>query len=273
MGILVGIDGSIASRAAIAWALEQARATGDEVELLFVVDDEAGSIGASVIAELQSEATVLAARELEFARDHAGEVPVSVQCAVGSPMLALAGEAAHATAVAIGTHKVGTFHGLALGTRAMQLAAMSPVPLAVVPVASGGPRSGVVVGVGGAPGEEAVIRAAVVEAKRMNQPLILVRADGTSAVASTEALERAVRLAERLGAPAGITQRRSSSSAGETLASMSGRAVLTIAGRPTHAGARGFRPLGRTTGDLVMNLAGPVLIVPFVLAPEADDSE
>lgn len=269
MGVLVGIDGSIASRAAVAWALERARATEDEVTLLLVVDDEAGSIGASVIAELRSEATALAARELEFAREHAHEVPVSVECSVGSPMLALASEAARYATVVIGTHKVGTFHGLALGTRAMQLAAMSPVPLAVVPVASGGHRSGVVVGVGGAPGEEVVIRKAVAETQRLKQPLILVRSDGTSAAVSTETLDRAVRFAERLGVPAGVTRRRSSSSAGETLASMSGRAVLTLAGRPTQAGARGFRPLGRTPGDLVMNLGGPVLIVPFVLEQAA----
>ena len=264
-GILVGVDGSIASRAAIIWAIEQARDTGDEVALLLVVDDEWGAVGASAITELESEALAIAARELEFAREHAAEVPVSAEYSIGSPMLALASEAAQYAAVAIGTHKVGSFNGLALGTRAMQLAAMSPVPVSIVPVASGGHRRGVVVGVSGMPGEDAVVRVAVAEARRRNQPLVVVRANDTSATVGSEALDRAGQLAERLGVPAGITQRRASASAGETLASMSGRAVLTIAGRPTQAGARGFRPLGRTVGDLVMNLGGPVLIVPFVL--------
>lgn len=264
-GILVGVDGSIASRAAIVWALESARRSGDDVVLLLVVDDEWGTVGTSAIAELQSDAKAVAAGELEFAREHADQVPVSAEYTVGSPMLTLAGEAADYATVVIGTHKVGTFHGLALGTRAMQLAAMSPVPVAVVPVASGGHRSGVVVGVGGAPGEDAVVRAAIQEAQRRDQPLALVRANGTSAAASTDSIDRAARLAESHEVPAGVTVRRSSASAGETLAAMSGRAMLTIAGRPTQVGAHGFRPLGRTAGDLVMNLGGPVVIVPFVL--------
>ncbi|GAA1783044.1 universal stress protein [Agromyces lapidis] len=264
-GILVGIDGSIASRAAVVWAIEAARATDAEVSLLLVVDDEWGTVGGSAVAELQSEAAALTARELEYAREHAGEVRVSAEYTVGSPMLVLATEAAEYSTIAIGTHKVGSFHGLALGTRAIQLAATSPVPLAVVPVASGGHRSGVVVGISGAPGEASVIRAAIAEARRRNQPLVLIRANATSAAISAEAVDWAVRLAEGLGVPSGITVRRASGSAGEALASMSGRATLTIAGRPTQAGARGFRPLGRTVGDLVMNLGGPILIVPFLL--------
>jgi nucleotide-binding universal stress UspA family protein len=264
-GILVGIDGSIASRAAVGWAIEHARATADGVVLLLVVDDEWGTIGASAIAELRSDAAVLVDRELEFARELAIAVPVTAEITVGSPMLALASAAAGYATVAIGTHKVGSFHGLALGTRAIQLAAMTPVPLAIVPVASGGRRSGVVVGVSGTPGETAVLRTAVAEARRREEPLLLVRGNTSSDGPGTDALDHAVLLARSLGASVGVTERRSSASAGEALAAMSGRAVLTIAGRPTDRGAHGFQPLGRTVGDLVTNLGGPVLIVPFAL--------
>ena len=57
--------------------------------------------------------------------------------------------------------------------------------------------------------------------------------------------------------------RRSTAPPGEALARVSRRAVLTVSGRPTAPGARGFRPLGRTNDDLLMNAGGPVVIVPF----------
>ena len=67
-------------------------------------------------------------------------------------MLVLATEASAFESVVIGTHKVGTFHGHALGSRGLQLAAVSPVPAMVVPVDGSHGRSGVAVGVGDAPG-------------------------------------------------------------------------------------------------------------------------
>ena len=44
------------------------------------------------------------------------------------------------------------------------------------------------------------------------------------------------------------------------------RAVLTVSGRPTEAGARGFRPLGRTNSELLLNAGGPVVVVPHLIA-------
>jgi hypothetical protein len=60
--------------------------------------------------------------------------------------------------------------------------------------------------------------------------------------------------------------RRTSSPAGEALAGASRRAVLTVSGRPTEPGAHGYRPLGRTNHDLLMNAGGPVVIVPHAIA-------
>ncbi len=63
-----------------------------------------------------------------------------------------------------------------------------------------------------------------------------------------------------------IELRRTTTPAGEALASASRRAVLTVSGRPTEPGARGYRPLGRTNNDLLMNAGGPVIIVPHATA-------
>ncbi|WP_207207242.1 hypothetical protein, partial [Agromyces binzhouensis] len=50
--------------------------------------------------------------------------------------------------------------------------------------------------------------------------------------------------------------------AAEALIAVSRRAVLTVTGR--RVASRGFLPLGRTNADLLMNLAGPVVVVPQV---------
>ncbi|WP_353810217.1 universal stress protein [Agromyces sp. SYSU T00194] len=261
--VLVGIDGSIASRAAVVWALERARATGAAVALRMIVDDEWGTIGTRMLAELRADAGARAERELEFARARAGGVQVDADISVGSPMLDLAAAAAVAELVAIGTHKTGSFHGFALGSRAPQLAAMSPVPTAVVPTSTGGARSGVVVGVGGTAGEGTVVRFAAREADRLGEPLVVLRADGAPPGLSDRAVERAVRQASAIGVASGVISRRSSPPAGKALANRSGTAVLTVVGRPTAPGARGFRPLGRAGTDLLMNLGGPAVVVPF----------
>jgi nucleotide-binding universal stress UspA family protein len=263
-GVLVGIDGSIASREAITWAIERARSIRSGVTLLTVADDEWGAISDRDLGELRDTAEAIAQRELEFAREQAGAVEVSAAVAVGGPMLVLANEASGFESVVIGTHKVGTFHGHALGSRGLQLAAMSPVPTVIVPVGASPGRSGVAVGVGDTPGWIEPVRFAVKEAIRLEERLMLIRSEGPATTTDdAELLRLAWELPESSELPDGMVVRRSPSPAGETLAGVSRRAALTVTGRPTAAGAHGFRPLGRTNNDLLMNVGGPVVVVPF----------
>jgi nucleotide-binding universal stress UspA family protein len=264
--ILVGIDGSIASRAAIAWAIERARGIRADVSLLFVVDDEWGTISDRDLGELRATAEHIAERELEFAREQAGAVSVTAGIAMGAPMLTLAAEASAFESVVIGTHKSGSFHGHALGSRGLQLAAMAPVPTAIVPVSASGGRSGVAVGIGDEPGWIEPVRFAAHEAVRLEERLMLIRSEGPDSTNDERALGIVRELPETSELSAGIVVRRSTSPAGETLASVSRRAMLTVNGRPTAPGAHGYRPLGRTNSDLLMNAGGPVMIVPFAVA-------
>ena len=261
--ILVGIDGSVASRAAIVWAIARADALGAGVSLLAVVDDEWGTISDRDLRELRNDAEHLAARELAFARQTAGRVPVSAAVDVGAPMLELAGSASAYESVAIGSHKTGAFHGHALGARGLQLAATAPVPVAIVPSSSANGRSGVIVGAGNAPGWVEPVRFAMREAARLGEPLTVIRSDRDTPFDDAELrslLDTAD--AEANAASGDIELRRTTTPAGEALASASRRAVLTVSGRPTEPGARGYRPLGRTNNELLMNAAGPVVIVP-----------
>jgi nucleotide-binding universal stress UspA family protein len=259
--ILVGIDGSVASRTAIAWALARADALGAGVTLLAVVDDEWGTISDRDLRELQTDAERLAARELSFARGMAGQVPVAAAVEVGAPMLELAGTASAYESVAIGSHKSGSFHGHALGARGLQLAATAPVPVAIIPSSSANGRRGVIVGAGNAPGWVEAVRFAVREASRLGEPVVVVRSDRDTPV-DDRALRSLLDATDADAASVSIELRRTTTPPGEALASASRRAVLTVSGRPTEPGARGYRPLGRTNNDLLMNAGGPVVIVP-----------
>jgi nucleotide-binding universal stress UspA family protein len=262
--ILVGIDGSVASRSAIAWAITRADALDAGVTLLTVVDDEWGTISDRDLRELRTDAERLAADELAFARQIAGRVPVSAAVDVGAPMLELASSASAYESVAIGSHKSGTFHGYALGARGLQLAATAPVPVAIVPSSSANGRRGVIVGAGNAPGWIEAVRFAIREGARLGESVMVIRSDR-----DTPFDDRALRSLDATAADeasVNIELRRTTTPAGEALASASRRAVLTVSGRPTPPGARGYRPLGRTNNDLLMNAGGPVIIVPHATA-------
>lgn len=259
MTILVGADGSVASRAALIWAIDRARATRDDLALVTVVDDGWGSVGGSALAELTRTAEERAERELAYARELGAGLEVRGVVSVGSPMLALAEAARRADLVAVGTHKVGYFHGHALGSRSLQLAAVSAVPSAVVPVTSWRGRSGVAVGVADGVDSDDAVRFAAQEASRLGEPLVLLRAaDGDAGRSSIG--ERAASLAAAVHPGLAIEVRSTADPASGALIGISRRAVLTVTGRlvPT----RGFLPLGRTNTDLLMNLAGPVVVVP-----------
>ncbi|MBM7503331.1 universal stress protein [Agromyces aurantiacus] len=263
MTILVGADGSVASRAALTWAVDRARSTRDDVTLVMVVDDGWGSVGGSALAELRSTAEERAERELAFARDLGAGTEFRSVISVGSPMLALAEAARDADLVAVGTHKVGYFHGHALGSRSLQLAAVSTVPSAVVPVTSWRGRSGVAVGVADGADSDDAVRFAADEASRLGEPLVLVRAaDGDPARSNIG--ERAAAIASAVHPGLSIEVRATSDPASGALIGISRRAVLTVTGRRVLD--EGFLPLGRTNTDLLMNLAGPVIVVPNATA-------
>ncbi|WP_400995601.1 universal stress protein [Agromyces sp. GXQ0307] len=261
MTIVVGADGSVASRAAVEWAASRAQRTGDALVLVTVVDDGWGTLGGSALVELRATAEERAEREVDVARRSAPEVDITGIVAVGSPILTLAEASRDADLVVVGTHKVGYFHGRAMGSRSLQLAAVAASPSAVVPVTSWRGRSGVAVGVSDGPDSDEAVRFAVDEASRLGEPLVLLRAaDGDDV--HERALERAGSIVDDLASDVQVDIRSMGGDAADALIAVSRRAVLTVTGR--RVASRGFLPLGRTNSDLLMNLAGPVVVVPQV---------
>jgi nucleotide-binding universal stress UspA family protein len=273
--ILVGVDASSACQAAIRWSIERAASTGSDVVLLHVIDDEWGVIGEQFGDELDPDAKRLLEERARFARGVDPSVRVTTRLAVGDPMVELAAASGDVGLVAIGTHKTGYLRGRAFGPRALQLAATSHAPLAVIPEASSAVRRGIIAGVDDSPAGCAAVAFAADEACRVEQELVLLRAwrlpaSGTR-TAEDSAQERARHSVARLVdsalllAKGGRAQLRVRSRSvhrapAEALVDAGASAELLVIGSSRHHGGQ-TSGLGPVSHDVLLNIAGPTLIV------------
>ncbi|MFD6313325.1 universal stress protein [Streptomyces nigra] len=137
--VLVGVDGSDASREALRWAVRQARLTGGTVRVLgaWVVPQYHGALG-----WLPPESTDEVALE-ERARDELTTAveetvgprpPVEVRTEVryGAPAGVLVDASRDATLLVVGSRGRGGFAGLLLGSVAQHCAQHAACPVVVV---------------------------------------------------------------------------------------------------------------------------------------------
>jgi len=139
--IVVGVDGSEGSKAALRWAVEEAQRVGGWVEVVHAWEFPSlalVSYGNAVMPVLTREDLEKAAEELvcrELASlGEAVPVPISVKVAMGQPATALATEALGADLLVVGARGRGGFSSLLLGSVSSQAVHHSPVPVVVVPV-------------------------------------------------------------------------------------------------------------------------------------------
>jgi nucleotide-binding universal stress UspA family protein len=144
--ILVGVDGSVPSRAAIRWALGNAELFGAAVVLVHVVDDEAGLVGSAAITEIGAAAPELLQQELAYAQSFAPSVPTTTRQLIGSPMWELAQLSGPDVLLVVGTHKSEFHYGRAFGSRSLQLATLADATVAIIPESAVRLRRGIVVG-------------------------------------------------------------------------------------------------------------------------------
>lgn len=277
--IVVGIDGSGPSRSAVHWALARARGTGESVTLLHVCRLPAHAAPEARNKILQN-ATVLAAGEEAFAAGMAPEIDLAIEVLVGTPMVELAEFSRDAALVVVGTHKTGFIHGEVYGSQTLRLAANARCPVVIVPEELGHSRQGIVVGVDNDPAGRAAIDFAAREAQRTGHPLSLMRgcpgsnetahhppfpidsADSESRVMLGEALARVRTCCADVPVRLRVVQRPIAAA----LVAASGGAALTVVGASRGSGSNG---LGSVAHDLLLNIAGPTVIVH---APDAEDS-
>lgn len=174
--IVVGIDGSAPSRASLTWAMERARRLGASVKLVYVSDISPFSQEPAFLDEAIAAATELLAKEREYALTIAPDVEVSTNAVPGVPVRELASLSKDADLLVIGTHKGAHMQDVIVGTKGIKLAAVSPVPVAVIPADDGVPRRGVVVGVDDEKSSTAALDFAAAEARALGEPLVVVYA-------------------------------------------------------------------------------------------------
>ena len=124
--IVVGVDGSPASEAALTFAFEEAALRDVPVVALCALADSPGSLGGVRRMEEDFNHT-MAIQE----KEHSG-VTVVRQVAVGSPRPALLTAATEAQLLAVGSRGLGGLVGMRLGSVVQAVLHHSPCPVAVV---------------------------------------------------------------------------------------------------------------------------------------------
>jgi len=264
--IIVGVDGTSAGSAAVAWAARRASRLGRSLEILHVIDDAWGAIGARQLAELHPEASLLVAEAAALAATVAPQLECTVRVETGDPIVELLASSRAADMVVVGTHKTGFFHGRALGSRSLQLAAASHCPLAIIPGFTSSRREGVLVGVDDSAGGDVALAFAATEARDAHEPLVLLHAIPPSRHAavmstSTTALTvNAIARARTLGAADSVRCRTVHRRPAEALIDSSVHAALLVLGSTRRVGSD-LTALGPVVHDVLMNISGPTVVV------------
>jgi nucleotide-binding universal stress UspA family protein len=133
--ILVGIDGSEPSMAALSWAVRQAEMTGDL--LLAITAWQAPSRdhwGAAVEpAEFGSHAEVVLSQAIQQAIEDLPDLAINTLIERGHPALVLVDEARHADLLVVGNRGRGEFAGMLLGSVSKYCVTHAACPVVVVP--------------------------------------------------------------------------------------------------------------------------------------------
>lgn len=273
--IVVGVDGSSPARAALTWSMQRAARLGDAVRLVSVVDDEWGVMGARMSDDLRRDGQRILEAEMSSARSQHPGVAVEAVLLSGNPMLELAAAGATAGLVVVGTHKTGFVRGRIFGSRSLQLAAASSVPVAIVPDALSATRKGIVVGVDGSGAALAAVTFAAREAHDLDTELVLVGAwtgvagdDASDHAASRRnvliksAVEKALvdaRARARLHLDRMPRVRQVNRPAAETLIDASVAASMLVIGSSRRTGA--LTTLGSVAHDVLLNIRTPTVVV------------
>jgi nucleotide-binding universal stress UspA family protein len=136
--IVVGVDGSESSRAALRFALAEARQRGTSVRAVGVWHVPVTAYGSAFVPPnliLQEDLETAARDGLQraIADAAAGDVEVETAVKEGQPADVLLKEAQTAELLVVGSRGLGGFRGLLLGSVSQQCAHHAPCPLVIVP--------------------------------------------------------------------------------------------------------------------------------------------
>jgi nucleotide-binding universal stress UspA family protein len=286
--LVVGVDGSTTSRAALVWAIRAAAESGARVDAVsaypvdFYWTDPILADPRRVDAirggtEDRARTFVEEARRdpAVAAIPGAADVPVEVVVAGGAPAAHLVDRARGAGALVVGSRGRGAVRSALLGSVALHCITHAPCP--VVVVHDGVPRTParVVVGVDAADASRAVLARAAHEAVRLGAQLEAVAVsalpeywgytEGMTATLSAELREQARSAAQALvdevvGADRHATVLVAEGSPGEVLVSRAEGAVLLVVGSRSRSTLAGT-VLGSVALHCALHAPCPVMVV------------
>ncbi|MHA7304219.1 universal stress protein [Arthrobacter sp. TMN-49] len=172
--IVVGVDGSPPSRAALEWAAHRVQRGGSSLLLVHSVPDFLVSPGHDEYESVRAALEGMLTSEAASAREFAPGVEVQTILQFGEPALVLAELSASSAMVVVGNDRSADVHGEGFGAINLQLATIGRCPVAVIPARRGQANDGVVVGIDGSPQSMAAASFAAAEAVDIEQELTVV---------------------------------------------------------------------------------------------------
>lgn len=263
--VVVGIDGSDASRSAVCWAATEAAARSATLRVVhaFVWPLFRVPLGPSEVAPgLRAGADFLIGEAAELAAKTEPSVPVEAAVVDGFPFPVLAEESRHADLVVVGSRGLGATLTVLVGSTAVDLVAHAHCPVVVVrPDHLTGDGGRVVVGYDGSPAAESAVEYGFEYARRHSVGLLVaaVHDDGAGSVAELEGLVDAV----TDGLPDGVEVESTvlSGHPAEQLVRLAADARLLVVGSRGRGGFTGM-VLGSVSQAVLHHAACPVAVLP-----------
>jgi nucleotide-binding universal stress UspA family protein len=182
--VVVGVDGSAGSAAAVRWAAHLAESNRDLLAIVHSSDacDSVLAQSSAVRAELRAAVRPLVDAARESAALAEPALPVRSEILLGTPWRQLADLSRRAGLLVVGRSGQNRARTVLLGSTPTRLAARTPCPLAVVPAGAMWPPERVVVAVGAQPEDVELLRYAELTAASIRVPLTAVHVtpDGTA---------------------------------------------------------------------------------------------
>jgi len=247
--IVVGVDGSGPSCAALTWALARASATGEPVFVVHVVEPGADPAAAAQLLE----------STVESARERMPGLTITGQLRHGAIARGLAGVASPDDLLVLGTHKTGYLSGRVLGTRGLVVASAAACSVVVVPDAAPSGRAGIVVGIGAHDPHHTAALAGAREAARLREVLTLIRATDQDADDSRAILAGAASAVTTIADGLEVRSRLSRRRPAEALLDASRSASLLVIGAPSDE-TTAARHLGSVSYEVLLNINTAVMI-------------
>lgn len=187
--IVVGVDGSPDSGAALDWAIAEARLRGAALYAVYGLWMPIAAVpfgGAAVLPpsdDLRAYATQVLDKARQRVKESATDVDVDTFLVLRPPAQALLDVGRDASLIVVGARGLSALGALVLGSVSGRVAAHSTTPVVVVPPIWSPHDGAIVVGVDGSAHSDAALRFALTEADRRSAPVVAVTAFRTESIA------------------------------------------------------------------------------------------